>query len=186
MTGVTNQHQRKSRLEIRRIQVGDVHSFVDLWSRVYSEGAFLAKGPPPEDRVRSIIEKVVKEGIPNFVAVEKSQVIGAVEVFPGPMCGRKYDGAEKTGHLGIQVDSSHRRRGIGKHLMMTAISDSARFGYRAIELSVFESNVAAIRLYESLGFLTSGHGLAVTLPAGISTRAQHMVFNIVQNNAPST
>ena len=109
-------------MEIRRIQVDDVHSFVDLWSRVYSEGAFLAKGPPPEDRVRSIIEKVVKEGIPNFIAVE---------------------------------------------------------------LSVFESNIAAIRLYKSLGFLTSGHGLAVTLPAGISTREQHMIFNIVENNASS-
>ena len=170
-------------MEIRRIQVGDVRSFVDLWSRVYSEGAFLGNGPPPEVRVRSIIQKVVKEGIPNFVAVEKSQVIGAVKVYPGPMCGRTYDGAEKTGHLGVQVDSLHRRRGIGKNLMLAAISDSARFGFKAIELSVFESNIAAIRLYESLGFLVSGQGHAATLSAGTSTRMQKMTLNIVQSKA---
>lgn len=49
-----------------------------------------------------------------------------------------------------------------------------------IELSVFESNTAAIRLYEKLRFFVAGYGLAVTLPAGINTREQYMVLNIVK------
>ena len=160
-------------------------SLLNLWNRVYSEGAFLAKGPPLEDRVRSTIERVVKERIPNFIVIDESQVIGTVEVFPGTMCGREYDGAEKIGYLGIQIDSSYRRKGIGKQLLNTAISDSARFGYKAVKLSVFESNFAAIRLYENHGFIVTGYGQAVTLPAGINTREQHMVLNILHNNAPS-
>jgi ribosomal protein S18 acetylase RimI-like enzyme len=125
----------------------------------------------------STIERVVKESIPNFVAIMESRLIGAVEVFPGTMCGKNYDGAEKAGHLGIQVDYSYRRRGIGRNLMIAAISDSARFGYKTIQLSVFESNTPAIRLYKSLGFLVYGHGATVTLPAGTTTRELHMVLN---------
>jgi ribosomal protein S18 acetylase RimI-like enzyme len=93
------------------------------------------------------------------------------------MCGKNHDGAEEIGHLGIQVDYSYRRRGIGRDLMIAAISDSARFGYKTIELSVFESNTPAIRLYESLGFLVYGYGATVTLPAGTTTRELHMVLN---------
>ncbi len=168
-------------LEIRRIQVADVPKFLALWGQVYSEGAFLAKGPPPEDRVRSIVEKVVIEEIPNFIAVDGGKLVGAVEVFPGTMCGRKEFGADRIGHLGIQVDSNYRKIGIGRNLMLAAISDSLRYGFEEIELSVFESNFVAIRLYKKLGFIVSGHGDSITLPAGITTRGQHMVFDIVHN-----
>ncbi len=51
-------------MEIRRIQSSDVTGFLELWSRVFSEGEFLAKGPPPEDRVSRIVAKVVVEEIP--------------------------------------------------------------------------------------------------------------------------
>lgn len=61
---------------------------LNLWNGVYAEGAFLAKGPPPEDRVRSTMERVVKECIPNFVAIDGNKVVGTVEVSPGTMCGK--------------------------------------------------------------------------------------------------
>lgn len=170
-----------ARLEIRRIQVADVPNFLALWRRVYSEGAFLAKGPPSADRVRGVVEKVVKEEIPNFIAVEKDKVVGAVEVFPGTMCGRIETGADRTGHLGIQVDSHYRRRGIGRNLMMAAISDSRRYGFDEIELSVFDSNFVAIRLYEKLGFIVTGHGDSVTLPSGMTATGQYMVLNFLHN-----
>lgn len=168
-------------MEIRRIQVSDVPSFLDLWSRTYSEGFFLAKSPPPEDRVRSAIELVASKMIPNFVAIEGRKVIGAVEVFPGTMCGKKYEGAEKVGHLGIQVDSAYRRMGIGNSLMMAAISDAIRFGFDSIELSVFETNFAAIRLYEKVGFVKCGQDQSDVLLAGSGAKEQQMVFNIVHN-----
>ncbi|MDO9319553.1 MAG: GNAT family N-acetyltransferase [Gammaproteobacteria bacterium] len=169
-------------MEIRRIQISDVPDSLALWDRVYSEGAFLAKGPPPEAKVLRVIETVVKEKIPNFVATDGSKIIGAVEVFPGTMCGETFDGAEKRGHLGIQIDSLHRGKGIGHELMLIAIEDSKRYGFESIELYVYQSNLPAIRLYEKLGFKVTCYEDSVTLPAGIETRAQGMTLSLVQTD----
>jgi len=135
-------------LEIRRIESSDVTGFLEMWARVFSEGQFLHKGPPPKERVATTIARVVKEEIPNFVATEYGKIIGAVEVFPANMCGRSFEGAERHGFLGLQVDAEHRRKGIGSDLMLAAISDSIRYGFETIELTVFESNLPAILLYE--------------------------------------
>lgn len=165
-------------MEIRRIKVVDVPDFLALWTRVYAEGAFLAKGPPAQSRVLQIVERVVRESIPNYVATDGGRLIGAVEVFPGSMCGMTGDGADRHGHLGIQVDTRYRGRGIGRELMMTAIADSGRYGFQTIELVVFESNAVATRLYEGLGFERTGYGDGVTLPSGVVTRAQNMVLTL--------
>lgn len=169
-------------MEIRRIQVADVPIFLALWGRVHSEGAFIAKGPPSEERVRAIVTRVVAEEIPNFVATDSGAVIGAVEVFPGSMCGMSHEGADKIGYLGIQIDSKYRNNGIGTDLMNVALADSIRYGFEFIELTVFESNVVATCLYEKLGFISSGFGGSVMLPIGIETREKHMTLSIEHNN----
>lgn len=163
-------------MEIRRIKVADVPDFLALWSRVYAEGAFLAKGPPTQSRVLQVVDRVVREAIPNYVATDGGRLIGAVEVFPGSMCGIALEAADRRGHLGIQVDARYRGRGIGRELMMTAIADSGRYGFEAIALVVFESNAVATRLYEGLGFERTGFGDVVTLPSGVVTRAQNMLL----------
>lgn len=104
-------------MKIRRIQISDDPDFLALWTRAYSEGAFLAKGPPPEAKVLRVVERVVKEQMPNFVAIDGNRVIGAAEVFPGTMCGQTGDGADQRGYLGIQIDSLHRGNGIGLKLV---------------------------------------------------------------------
>ncbi len=146
---------------------------------MYSEGAFLAKGPPPEAKVLRVVERVVKEQMPNFVAIDGNRVIGAAEVFPGTMCGQTGDGADQRGYLGIQIDSLYRGKGIGLELMLMTIEDSKRYGFEAIDLDVFQSNLAAIRLYEKLGFKVTAYGDSITLPVGIETRAQRMTLKLV-------
>lgn len=168
-------------MKIRRIQLSDVPEFLALWARVYEEGAFLMKGPPSEKRALQVVQWVVKQQIPNFVAIDENRLIGAVEVFPGTMCGIGIDEADKRGYLGIQVDSRSRGRGIGRQLMLAAIEDSGRYGFEAIELSVFQSNFAAIKLYEGLGFELTGYEQSVTLPIGLVTRGQKMALLRVYN-----
>lgn len=170
-------------MEIRRIQSSDVPGFIEMWKRIFAEGQFLAKGPPPHDKVAKVVAKVVAEEIPNFVALDDGNVVGAVEVFPGTMCGQMFEGAERVGFLGLQVDKKNRRKGIGTDLMRAAISDSVRYGFESIELAVFESNTPAIRLYESLGFTLTGQGESASPPAGTSAREQYMRLNLVHNKS---
>jgi ribosomal protein S18 acetylase RimI-like enzyme len=52
----------------------------------------------------------------------------------------------------LYVAPAHRRRGIGTALMRHAEDWAIARGDRQIGLQVFESNQAALRLYQSLGF----------------------------------
>lgn len=53
------------------------------------------------------------------------------------------------------VDFPFRRQGFGRRLMRHVLSEAVRTGARRATLEVRESNVAARRLYESLGFTVS-------------------------------
>ena len=165
-------------MQIRRIQVDDVPDFLALWAQVYSEGAFLAKRPPPENKVLPVVERVVKEQIPNFVVTDGETLIGAVEVFPGSLCGFSDKNADRRGYLGIQLDLVYRGKGIGRKLMQAAIDDAKRYGFEVIELTVFQSNFAAIELYEKLGFKHTGYGKSIELPVGLATTEQHMALSL--------
>ena len=166
-------------MEIRRIQVADVPGFLMLWERVDSEGGFFANGPPPADRVRMSVEKVVRDGVPNFVAVKNESVIGVVEVLPGAMCGRSFAGDNKVGYLGLQVAAEHRRKGIGRKLLRTVIADSTRYGFEAIGLAVFRSNVGAIRLYHEAGFVVRHSTDELSSSEQLSAREQYMTLSLV-------
>ena len=126
-----------SEMEIRRITTADIDDLLDLWASVYAEGDFLAKGPPPRERVERTVSKVEKESIPNFVVIYHGHLIGASEVFPAPMCGIDIPDGDKLGILGIQIHADHRGKGIGRRLMDISIEDSRRYGFDKIELYVF-------------------------------------------------
>ncbi len=56
-------------------------------------------------------------------------------------------------HIGtLAVDAPYRRRGIGEILMLTLLSQAARFGARYAVLEYRISNEPAARLYRKLGF----------------------------------
>lgn len=54
--------------------------------------------------------------------------------------------------LNLAVAPAHQRRGIGRELAERAIAALSAQGARAVYLEVRESNTAARRLYEGLGF----------------------------------
>ena len=56
----------------------------------------------------------------------------------------------------VQVKVEYRRRGIGKRLMEETMEKARAAGGERFTLEVRESNLAAISLYESLGFATEG------------------------------
>lgn len=52
----------------------------------------------------------------------------------------------------VAVDAAHRRAGLGRRLMRGVLREASRLGATRATLEVRASNVAARRLYESLGF----------------------------------
>ena len=56
----------------------------------------------------------------------------------------------------VQVKEAHRKRGIGTALMKAAMEKARSVGGERFTLEVRESNLAAIALYESLGFTVEG------------------------------
>ena len=65
--------------------------------------------------------------------------------------------AHKAGIWGMHVAAEHRGTGIGQRLLREAISLAQTFeGVRQLTLYVNATNVGAIALYESLGFVTYG------------------------------
>jgi ribosomal protein S18 acetylase RimI-like enzyme len=50
----------------------------------------------------------------------------------------------------------YRGKGIGKRILESAIKAAFSAGIERIELMVYDSNEAAIRLYRSLGFVEEG------------------------------
>jgi len=56
----------------------------------------------------------------------------------------------------VSVLATARRRGIGRQLMRRAMSDARETGYRDILLEVADDNIAAIALYEDIGFVEIG------------------------------
>ena len=136
-------------MDIRRIKSSDAEGFATLWGEVYQEGLFLRSGPPPIDVISQVLTKVQNTKIPQFVALNGMQVIGSIEAFPGSMCGQELD---SVGFLGAQVSKDCRRKGVGRALLDTVIQDSKRYGFEELRLTVFQSNLAAQKLYRSFGF----------------------------------
>jgi ribosomal-protein-alanine N-acetyltransferase len=56
----------------------------------------------------------------------------------------------------IAVDGARRRQGLGRALMLHVLADVALEGVRRATLEVRRSNLAALRLYEHLGFARAG------------------------------
>ncbi len=63
----------------------------------------------------------------------------------------------------VYVAPEHRRRGIGTVLMQQAQQWASKNGYGSISLQVFESNQAALALYEKLGYVSQAIWLTKTL-----------------------
>jgi RimJ/RimL family protein N-acetyltransferase len=92
----------------------------------------------------------------------QSQCFGAFDV--GDLVGTvalEYSPRAKTQHaalvIGMYVKAEARRKGAGLLLMQAAIAAaSARPNLRQLRLTVTEGNDAAIRLYQSVGFVAWG------------------------------
>lgn len=108
---------------------------------------------PPRERVEAFVRQNIEKGNAQFIAIEAAanQVVGWCDVTP-----RDRPTVEHIGALGMGVVAEHRGRGVGRRLLESTLAAAMAKGLHRIELEVWASNAAAIRLYESFGFEHEG------------------------------
>jgi RimJ/RimL family protein N-acetyltransferase len=129
--------------------VDGFHAAVDLVARERRYLAFLEA--PPVERSRSFVQSLLDGAGIQVLALDGDEVVGWCDVV------RDWrDGFQHGGHLGMGLVPQYRGRGIGERLARAAIEAAFASGMERIELEVFSSNVAAIALYDKLGFAVEG------------------------------
>ena len=134
------------------IELRHIESFGDCVGEVARERRFLAivDGFSAEQNAQWVaVNRTL--GNPMYVALDRERVIGWCEIRRESLPGR-----EHSASLGIGVRAAYRRAGLGRRLIDAAISEARRRGLERIELWVRSPNIAAIRLYESVGFVLEG------------------------------
>ena len=127
-------------------------SFWSALDQVAKERKYLLmlEGPKPESTV-SFVKTIVEKNWTQFYAVEGGELVGWCDIIP-----QEREGVRHVACVGMGVVSSHRRKGIGRALLIRCIDDAFSKGVERIELEVFASNTGAIKLYQRLGFFTEG------------------------------
>jgi len=100
----------------------------------------------------------------HIVAKQAKQVVGWCDIYP-----YAFEGMRHVGKVGMGLAPDFRGRGIGKQLLQEGIRRAFENGLSRIELEVFSTNSAAIRLYESCGFTLEGRKVGVRYLDGISS-----------------
>ena len=107
---------------------------------------------PPLGQTRAFVEMILRGAGVQFVALNAAdEVVG--------WCDALRLDQETFRHgwrLGMGLLPAVRGRGVGRRLAEPAIAAAKAQGAERIELEVFASNVRAIALYETLGFVREG------------------------------
>lgn len=75
------------------------------------------------------------------------------------------DKVKHRADMGISIEKAYWRKGIGRALVEVCIECARQAGYRQLELSVVGTNLGAVALYKSVGFVEYGRN-----PKGFQSR----------------
>jgi len=136
-------------LPISEHLIGSLNACLDAVARERSYLGFV-EAPPVEDS-RKFVRSIMVGGGAMFVAVRGDEVVGWCDIIQA-----KQEGFRHNGSLGMGVLRAYRRLGWGGRLARKAIEWAKGTDVERITLKVFASNLAAISLYEKLGFEVEG------------------------------
>ncbi len=124
-------------------------------------------------------ETVISERLMNrsesvvFGAFRESHLIGMVGIYRETHLKLSH----KAWVWGMYITPAYRQQGVGRQLLTTALEHATTiFAVRQVNLGVNMTNVAAIALYESLGFQTFGIERGFMILNGELQDEMHMVW----------
>jgi ribosomal protein S18 acetylase RimI-like enzyme len=136
-------------LPISEAHIESYHQCLDIICR---EGRYLGSlQAPPLEKSRAFVREQIEDHRLMFVALDNAQVIGWCDISP---LSRSI--LAHRGELGMGVHPDHRRKGLGRRLIRTALQAARESGLEQVELSVRTDNAAAITLYGQEGFRNCG------------------------------
>ena len=132
-----------------------VATFNKRWAGEYPDidAPYQPQDIPDAEVWRDIIKRhLERENSNYFVAEADGQIIGIL-----PVHGGLYEADHHACSLGLYIDKAWRGRGVGRAMMTHAMNwIIAGDVLKRIMLLVYETNIPAIRLYESFGFEVEG------------------------------
>ncbi len=159
---------------IRPIRRTDVPSFRELLDAVCRERRHLAftEAPPLAEAYRYVTGLIGRKDV-QIVAKSGNELAGWCDV-----TRLELPGFDHCGRLGMGVAKSLRGRGIGTALLKEALRRARENGLSRIELEVFASNEAAIRLYRKTGFVMEGRKIGARKLDGRTDDVCLMALNL--------
>ncbi len=142
--------------DVRPADPADAEALVELGRAVGSEpeGWLIAvdgwRSVADERRYLKAIRRYPHAAV--FVADDDGLVVGRLS-----LSRDQHPASAHVADLGLMVAASHRRRGIGRALLETAVMWARGADVTKLELHVFPWNEPAIALYESFGFEREGY-----------------------------
>lgn len=147
MKKVTDQN-----FKIVPIAEGHIESYHRCLDAVARERRYLGfVQAPPMESTREFILSVIANNLPQFVAWHDNEVVGWCDILP-----MRLEGFTHCGSLGMGVRKEFRRLGIGTRLLERTLDKARKIGLERIELEVYASNTAAVKLYQKAGFVVEG------------------------------
>ena len=123
-------------MSVRKFRKEDREELIELWRDVFPDD------PPHNDPPEVLTAKLAVDDL-VFVATADSRVVGA--------CLAGYDG-HRGWLYAVAVSPEHRRRGLGRQLVLAAVEALRDLGCVKVNLQIRASNREVEAFYRSLGF----------------------------------
>jgi ribosomal protein S18 acetylase RimI-like enzyme len=124
----------------------------DCLTLVAQEGIYLETvTPPPLEDFKKFQLSLIQSNMPAFCALDGEKVVGWIDIYQGQSPRMSH-----RGFLGMGIIKKYRGLGIGTMLLKKAIEHAKYTDLEQIELSVYTTNEAAIKLYKKFGFREIG------------------------------
>ena len=141
-----------NQVTIRPISQADIEGFHSCIDSVARERKYLGfTQAAPIDGTRKSLVEDMERGVIRLIALDNAKIVGWCHIKPDSL-----EGFTHTGWLGMGILQEYRHQGIGSALLHQSLAEARNRGMERVELSVFASNLGAIRLYEKFNFQTEG------------------------------
>jgi L-amino acid N-acyltransferase YncA len=130
-------------MEIRQIETGDRGAIERFLQRIPEGDRTFFKEDVDDPKV---VEGWARPGIARAVAIDDSEVLGYVAVFP------LHGWSSHVGEVRVIVDPGHRGKGVGRALARRAVLEALKLGLTKMVVEVTADQEPTIAMFGSLGF----------------------------------